>query len=467
MPFKNRRLEAATIVTRMSDLRVIPSIEQLRQRDAMRALETPLRPRGAARRAARARPARAPRAARHRGARRGGHGRRGGRRRSSGAPRRGCARRCGPSLRPRHQRDRRHPAHEPRPRAALARRRSHGCGEIAGGYTQPRIRPRAGRARPPRRRTPNGCSRGSPAPKRAVVVNNNAAATLLVLAALATGREVDHLARRAGRDRRRLPRARRDGAVGRDPARGRHDQPDARRRLRRGDQRADGADPARASVELPHRGLHRAAVARASSSRSAARFDIPVAEDLGSGWLGWPERDRHARRRCATSRSSRTASPQGADVVLLQRRQAARRAAGRHHRRTAALLERIRRHPLMRALRVDKLTYAALEATLEELRDRPRRRRAGPADAELTPAEIEPRAPSACTQRSSTRAGPRPSSTACPRSAAAAPRARSCPRAWSQLDRHGTDGAGDRAAAPRASTRPSSRASRTVTSCST
>ena len=35
--------------------------------------------------------------------------------------------------------------------------------------------------------------------------------------------------------------------------------------------------------------------------------------------------------------------------------------AGRH-----ALLTHIRRHPLMRALRADKMTYAALEATLQE-----------------------------------------------------------------------------------------------------
>jgi L-seryl-tRNA(Ser) seleniumtransferase len=95
------------------------------------------------------------------------------------------------------------------------------------------------------------------------------------------------------------------------------------------------------------------------------RFNVPVAEDLGSGWLGWPVREElpEALRDEPIVSESITA---GADAVcfsgdkLLGGPQAGI-IAGR-----SAALDRIRRHPLMRALRVDKLTYAALEATLEE-----------------------------------------------------------------------------------------------------
>ena len=48
----------------------------------------------------------------------------------------------------------------------------------------------------------------------------------------------------------------------------------------------------------------------------------------------------------------------------LQRRQIAGRAAGRLDQRTRRLVARMRANSLFRALRVDKLTYAALEATL-------------------------------------------------------------------------------------------------------
>ena len=129
---------------------------------------------------------------------------------------------------PGHQRDRRDHPHQPRARAARRRRRSTACAPIARRLQQSRIRPGAGRAAARATSTPKRCSRRLTGAEAAVVVNNNAAATLLVLAALAAGREVAHLARRAGRDRRRLPHARRDGAVGREAARGRHHQSHAR-----------------------------------------------------------------------------------------------------------------------------------------------------------------------------------------------------------------------------------------------
>jgi L-seryl-tRNA(Ser) seleniumtransferase len=91
------------------------------------------------------------------------------------------------------------------------------------------------------------------------------------------------------------------------------------------------------------------------------RFQIPVVDDLGSGWLGG-DGDAAAFR---DEPSIQTALADGADVVLFSGDKLlggpqAGVIAGRRE-----LIEKIRRHPLMRALRVDKMTYAALEATLQ------------------------------------------------------------------------------------------------------
>ena len=144
------------------------------------------------------------------------------------------------------------------------------------------------------------------------------------------------------------------------PARGRHHQPHARGGLRRGDLRSHRADPARAPVELPHRRIHRAAVAR-RAGRARSPLQRPVAEDLGSGYL---RRPRRCRRAAATNQTSAATRRRGRRRRDVQRRQAARRTAGGDLAGQERAVDAVRRHPLMRALRVDKMTYAALEATL-------------------------------------------------------------------------------------------------------
>jgi L-seryl-tRNA(Ser) seleniumtransferase len=93
-----------------------------------------------------------------------------------------------------------------------------------------------------------------------------------------------------------------------------------------------------------------------------ARLNVPVVEDLGSGHLG-----TIADHPLATAEPSVRASvAAGVSICcfsgdkLLGGPQAGI-VVGRK-----ALVDVIRRHPLMRAVRVDKLTYAALEATLAE-----------------------------------------------------------------------------------------------------
>ena len=93
-------------------------------------------------------------------------------------------------------------------------------------------------------------------------------------------------------------------------------------------------------------------------ARARRRSGVPVVVDIGSGLL-------RPDPLLPDEPDAATALADGAARRHRQRRQAARRPAGRAAcSGDAELVERLRRHPLARALRVDKLTLAALEATL-------------------------------------------------------------------------------------------------------
>ncbi len=195
----------------------------------------------------------------------------------------------------------------------------------------------------------------------AVVVNNNAAATLLVLAALAAGREVivsrGELVEIGGGFRVPDVMAQ-SGAVLREVG--------TTNKTRAADYAAAIGDRTALILRVhPSNFRIEGFTERPELADLVAlgkRFGIPVAEDLGSGHLVADPRHPLAGAEpavtgsiaagvdiCCFSGDKLLGGPQAGVIV------------GR-----AELVERVRRHPLMRALRVDKMTYAALEATLAE-----------------------------------------------------------------------------------------------------
>ena len=195
----------------------------------------------------------------------------------------------------------------------------------------------------------------------AVIVNNNAAATMITLAALASGREVlisrgelveigggfrvpDVMAQ-SGAILREVGTTNRTRAA--DYAAAISERTALVLRVHPSNFRIEGFTERPALEEL-------VAIAR--------QFKIPVAEDLGSGYLGVPPDVRALKDEPQVADSIAA----GADAVMFSGDKLLGGPQAGIVAGTEETIAKVRRHPLMRALRADKMAYAALEATLEE-----------------------------------------------------------------------------------------------------
>ena len=330
-------------------------------------------------------------------ARRGPRGDRGGARpprrragRLGGGDPRAARRRAASRSPPGAQRHRRRAPHQPRPRPARRRRRVAAMAAVAAGYTNLEFDLATG-TRGSRSDHCRALLRELTGAEDALVVNNAAGALLLALAALADGREVlisrGELIEIGGSFR--IP-----DILARSGARLREVGTTNRTHLATTGE-ALGAGPARSS-----RCTAPTSSSAASSPRRTPAALAALADETGHA-LPLRRRQRAARRPLAVGSDGEPrvtdALAAGAGLVLFSGDKLlggpqAGCLVGRRE-----LVARCREHPLARALRADKLTLAALEATLA-LYQRSRVASATiPVLRMLTlrPAELEPRAAAA------------------------------------------------------------------------
>lgn len=240
-------------------------------------------------------------------------------------------------------------------RAPLARAALERVQAVAGGYATLEYDLAAGR-RGSRSVHAEGALTALTGAAAAVVVNNNAAAMMLVLAALARGREVvisrGQMVEIGGGFR--VPDIMiQSGAALREVG--------TTNRTRLSDYTA-AIGPSTALVLLVHPSNFRIAGFTEQPSRrdvvdAAHAAGVPVVEDLGSG---------NVDTASSWEPTVQSALADGVDLVAVSGDKMLGGPQAGLVLGTKALVDRLRVHPLMRALRVDKLTYAVLEGTLVE-----------------------------------------------------------------------------------------------------